>query len=353
MLLEVMKQGWQAVPAMTANEKLWLSRYGKGINSFLVISNPSRETIQTKIKIDNSYLGEGNYLFSTYDGETVDCKMSKNRTFITTDLSPHEAKVYRALVEIEGEPLEGNGKVCYDPFPLEQGKLIATITTSGNSGSRNVCCNLPVGAHVKNIYFNNREVKEWSQKKNKVKFSVNLKSRNRLEIVYSPQVILKNKPKEFQNFPFIANEKPNCVIITDKENYVSAQRISAYFEYWYLCQKYPTGSIMHFKGEGPKIPIYEGNTIPENTKNIILVGSPKKNNLLSHFITSLPAESAIIHLQEERGKKFLLVVGSDKVSTQKAVVRLLGILDEKYPFYGAVTNKPIFRKAKIAGKPLE
>ena len=55
--------------------------------------------------------------------------------------------------------------------------------------------------------------------------------------------------------------------------------------------------------------------------------------------------------KEKDGRIFLTVVGTDKLATERAVLRLLDILDRKHPFYGVVGG-PMFTKAGVDGKPL-
>ena len=85
---------------------------------------------------------------------------------------------------------------------------------------------------------------------------------------------------------------------------------------------------------------------------VTLLGSPTSVPAIGHLVASVPEKGGLLECREEGGRTFLVAAGADKLATERAVLRLLGILDEEYPFCGAVPGGPMFSKAGLAGKPL-
>jgi len=351
-LLTLLRKGWQAVPAMRADDRLWVSRYGKGMNSFLAVSNPKREAIKSKITIDTSYLGDNSYLFSTYRGKDIECKVSDNKAaIIDAEIEPHEALVLRPIIEIDGGHLTLTGNVSYDVNPLQKGMLTANFTVKEKPARKTIRCNLPEGSKVKRIEHNNQMIDKWSKESDQLIFSVNLAEENSIKIEYEPLVVVKKAPADFMNFPFIVDNRPNCVIVSDEKNDLSAQRISAYFEYWHLRQKHPGGAMMLIPEteKGPRIPICRPENVPADARRIILIGDAEDNPLINEVSKNF----GILDMQNEKNREILLVAGTNVDCIKKATMRLLEILDEKYPYYGGMANIPMLQKAGLVGKVLD
>lgn len=57
LLEEIKRAGWQVVPAASGYGDLWLTRYGTDKNTIFTIYNPSRQTVDLKIRLHRKYLG--------------------------------------------------------------------------------------------------------------------------------------------------------------------------------------------------------------------------------------------------------------------------------------------------------
>ncbi len=99
-LRELKRTGWQVVPAVHCDKALWVGRFGKGAETILTFSNPTRKAITTEIQVVNSYLGSGKYGFIPRKGELKQTFKDGNTVFSLT-LAPKEIAVFRA-VELNG-----------------------------------------------------------------------------------------------------------------------------------------------------------------------------------------------------------------------------------------------------------
>jgi hypothetical protein len=146
------------------------------------------------------------------------------------------------------------------------------------------------------------------------------------------------------------------VILTEQEYQISAKRISAYFEYWYLAKnESPSMFPMNFSGTGPIISIHGPNstTVPD-VNNYVVVGNVDAHPALNAVVVQPPhTGGSVIEYLESQGKKILVINGSDNQMIEQATSRLLEILDDKYSYTGAMSNGPMYIKAGIANEPLE
>jgi hypothetical protein len=103
-VLEALKKaGWNPVPAVRikGTDKLWTGRFGEGINTFITISNPSRETLSADCTVINSYLGTEKYFFVPVFPYKLKQIIDSSSTRFPLQLAPKEAIVLRA-VELTG-----------------------------------------------------------------------------------------------------------------------------------------------------------------------------------------------------------------------------------------------------------
>ncbi len=109
-LRELKRTGWQVVPAVKCNDKLWVGRFGKGPETLITISNPTRQAITTQVQVINSYLGQGKYGFIPRKG-TLAQQFKNGRTEFTLTLAPKEICLLRA-VELTGPAESLTAKVA-------------------------------------------------------------------------------------------------------------------------------------------------------------------------------------------------------------------------------------------------
>jgi len=351
MLEEVLCAGWQPVSAVDADERLWTSRYGRGLGSFVAISNPTSDSVACPVAIDAPYLGTGCYVFAQFDGRPAPCRIVGATTRMDIGLSPHEARVYRAVVEISNTSVRGRGSVTYEPKPHRLGRLEAELALDRPARTR-VRCLLPSSVSPREVRLNGRRASGWAHKGDVVELDARLEQTNKLVIAYTPQIAVYGEPEDLVNFPFVTAGKPACVIVANAGHELSAQRIASYFEYWHLTRKHPGGNIMRFEGSGPKIPITTQWPKAQPRTSVVFVGA-SGSNTIAGLTPDAGKQPGIVTRTRKDGRDVIIAAGADHLLTDKAVLRLLDLLDSRYEFCGAVIDRPIFRKAGLTGKPLD
>ena len=73
-ILALQKLGWNPVPALhDSSGKLWIGRFGSGLQTVFTVLNPEREPVTAKLELVDSYLGNGKFIPVPEDGAlTVD-----------------------------------------------------------------------------------------------------------------------------------------------------------------------------------------------------------------------------------------------------------------------------------------
>ncbi|MCK5804350.1 MAG: hypothetical protein KAI66_16045, partial [Lentisphaeria bacterium] len=67
-VLDVMSRGYRCVPACSGDTRLVRARYGKGLRSVLVVSNPTQAKIATTEFVHDAYIADGHVVPVQYDG---------------------------------------------------------------------------------------------------------------------------------------------------------------------------------------------------------------------------------------------------------------------------------------------
>jgi len=70
-LFDCIQAGWEPVPAATAEGATWVTRYGDGPDTRLVLGNETAEPATSAVEIDAGYLGGGAWLLSRHDGSAL------------------------------------------------------------------------------------------------------------------------------------------------------------------------------------------------------------------------------------------------------------------------------------------
>jgi len=95
---DCVQAGWRAVPAMTADQPVWLARYGERLNTRLVVMNPHDTEARTvNVKVLSSYLGGGPYLFASADGQPTANQVTGQDVVLTVTLPPRAWQVFYAV----------------------------------------------------------------------------------------------------------------------------------------------------------------------------------------------------------------------------------------------------------------
>ncbi len=99
LLVSLKKAGWNPVPAVKEKmaEKLWIGRFGVGINTIITISNPTRKTIDGRFTVINSYLGNEKYIFLPILPGKIEESVNDSGTHFSISIAPKEVVVLKAF----------------------------------------------------------------------------------------------------------------------------------------------------------------------------------------------------------------------------------------------------------------
>ncbi len=114
---DCVRAGWHPVPAMTAEQPLWLARYGEGLETRLVVMNPDDRPITATVRVHSHSLGQGTYLLANADGSATDNVLRDGDVILTVPLPERSWALFLAV----GRHRDGQATVTvrtsprYDP----------------------------------------------------------------------------------------------------------------------------------------------------------------------------------------------------------------------------------------------
>jgi|GEM_PF-3202853 len=344
-LTELCMEGWQAVPAAKGDEGLWLSRYGKVVRTFIAVGNRKREPRRADLKIDTQYLGKGHFLFSDYKGDALEARSADGVESIDAGiLPPHGQIIARALVQIETKQdsrLTGNASFTSEASTTGNVEANWNITRNRKpiaKANESLSIRLPNGA-VPGILTLNGIKCRYTASNGAVIYNGPVPDRCNLRLTFKPSISIKTQTSKLTAFPFVVDNKANASIrlpnnAVDMDRF-SAQRISSYFEWFYRRQSAPAVILWDLPKNGPAVllPIRESSAPIQTPYTIELKQSTGPTAI------SLSADS-----------KRLIISGRTAEERDSAVLKLLSMLDKRYPFYGVLPDTPIYQKAGLAGK---
>ncbi|CAN5388467.1 hypothetical protein BH09VER1_BH09VER1_07730 [soil metagenome] len=342
-LSELARAGWQPIPAMREGGPLWLSRYGDGIQSYLVAGNPRREPQAGKVALDPNYLGGGAFLFSDAQGTTITTLGENGKWTLDFGTVPgHGQVIARALVQIEIAGLSYLTGATSLTDALDQSVMKArwacrTPVAKGATIHARLTLRLPEGATAGELLVAGASVK-YTAKEGAVVYEGDLPLEGDLSFSFQPRVPVHCARTALLGFPFLKDGAAGVSIVLppgDSEiDQASAQRIASYFDWYVRRQKLPAAQLTDLATQvaGVELPIVKE----------AMAGMPAVE------IKEAPQRGVRLSDDGQR----ILIEGPTPEDREDAVLRLLALLDEKYPFVGVLPAKPIFEKAGLVGKAL-
>ena len=342
-MTELLQEGWQPVPAAEGHPDVWLSRYGQGVRTFLVVGNPVREQRSGRLRLHTRYLGAGHFLFSDYRGQPLNARSSSGFTEIDVGvLGRHEHRIARALVQLIPETeaaATGSAQTAWQP--LREG-VVEAAWRMDRAAAGAVVIRLPRGATPVRLEVNGKPQSEFATAEDAVSYRGLLAAEGTLRLSYRPQVRVDASSEDLAEFPFVAGDKPGASIVLpqapcEQDRYL-AEHASVYFDYWGRRQTQPGGpcSGLCQVPEGPTLPIVEAGAEASAARRIAFVAQE------GGAVVSLSADG-----------RTLTLAGKSPSDREAALRRLFEILDRRHPFYGALDATPLHEKLGLAGRPLE
>ncbi|MCK5803044.1 MAG: hypothetical protein KAI66_09440 [Lentisphaeria bacterium] len=341
-MTELLREGWQPVPATEGHPDLWLSRYGRGVKTFLVLGNPKREQRPGNLRLHTRYLGSGHFLFSDYRGKPLKTRSSAGFTELDLGmLGMHEHRIARALVQLKPEAeIKVTGSAQRTWQPLREGVVQATWRMERASVGT-IVIRIPRGATPRKLKINGTAC-GFRAVDDTVRHHGELPAIGTLHLSYRPRVRVNTSPEDICAFPFVVDGKSETSVVlpqtpTAHDHYL-AEHLSIYFDYWTRRQAIPDSSCSGLTKApaGPVLPIVEGGaTVPTKSQVIFVVQE----------------EGASVSLAADG--RTLKIAGPLPSDREAAMRRLFEILDQRYPFHGALGTSPLYHKIKLSGKALE
>ncbi len=344
-LTELSREGWQAVPAARGDEGQWLSRYGKGVRTFIAIGNRKREPRKADLKIDTQYLGKGHFLFSDYTGNALKVKSTAGVESIDAGmLPPHGQLIARALVQLVTEQdsqLTGTASFTSEASTngfVEAKWVISRNRKSAAKANDNLSIRLPNGASPGVLTLNGIKCR-YSASNGTVIYKGPVPDRCSMRLTYRPSISIKTNIAKLTAFPFVVDNKANASIrlpnnAGDTDRF-SAQRLSSYFEWFYRRQS------------APAVILWD---LPKNGSAVVLPIRESSDPIQTPYTIELKPSTGAAAVSLSTDGKRLIISGRTAEERDSAVLKLLFLLDKKYPFYGVLPDTPIYQKAGLAGK---
>ncbi len=318
-LRALLREGWQADPGFEADERLWLSRYGSGVHTFLVVGNPTRETIGPSIVLRSGGSAEGHLLFCDYDGGRRPIRPDEHGTveLPLADLQPHGYTILRAAVQVlpaegaTGFRAEGGAAMRLDG--LTEGSLEADwVAAEAFTGV--ILVRVPRGATPLRLLIDGEE-RAFEALDGAVRYEGEVPAECSLQLTWRPAVVVEPTREQIAQFPFVADGEPTATVVLpespdDRDRYV-AEHLSIYFDYWQRRQEQPAGGVSGLSDvePGPRLPVAEPAQAPADGPRVVLAEA-------GHPAIRLREDGPILEL-----------AGPDAMGREWAMLKLLDILD--------------------------
>jgi hypothetical protein len=354
-LLALAKAGWQPVPAMLTDRKITLGRFGSGTSTYLSLVNKSNSEFAGKVIVENEYLGNYSYFFvKAFKDEDIkllksssltSCRLFPKKTELTVKIPANSALILKAA----GGFKFNNGSIAVKT-KLTNAKTVAIKALFSKAGIADFKIGSLDKAHFTSLYIDGKKYNFEIADKGVAVKNYSWKQNNQIVARYAPDIMLLNsKVTDILNFPFTQKGKPDCILaVGDKaseKELVAANRIAAYFEYYYMRTK--KAKIM--------IPVKKASEISiDKNVNIVLLNSAKGNDLVrklssrGYQFSSLPsATKGIIQLlNNHKSPRKILYLSGD---IEKTTFALLKMLDKKYTYYGICNRSTVVKHLKSKG----
>gem|GEM_PF-3716072 len=306
-IAEIVRAGWQPVPAMKADRRLWLSRYGDGNAGEvrLVACNPEAEAIATEVEVFGEYIGNGGWLLADEAGQPLAQRVTGPRTEARVTVPPAWQTILRPVAMVSADA-----------------SFRATVSFEGDIHER--VLRIEIAEVEAPFEIAPLDTVEWRAQARREPIRV---SEPGVVEVRQFSNMFASPAEGILSFPFIEDGEPACSIVipedaTEDEQY-AAFRVQEYFRF--------IGSQPDRDGkptvEGPMIPIVPGDA---DGRRVVLTTPP-----LDQVRADEPPPSSI----RIEGSDLLVEYSWFGASPSEAVYRLLGLLDREHPFRGATPVK--------------
>lgn len=344
-LVDLVHAGWEPVSAVVPDERLWIGRFGRGVDTMVSASNATPNAEEFPIVIENSCLGKCAYVFTAYDGGELRCLVEEGRTKVSLPLKSRQTAILRAQMGIY--PVVPVVCKISEAVAAESVKLSAELESHRTEKVR-IICRIPDGYQPDSVVVNGQKV-EHIILKGKLNFDIPISGQNVLAVEFKSDTF-DSPETALWGYPFVEGAKASCQIVLgdnagDEEKY-AAQRLQLYFKVY-------CGQAGETKAD-VEIPIRKASELKGDEKNLVVVDATPGEDVVKKV-----AGAAVRPEGRERSVKVvkdgavLCISASTPAGVREATFRLLRVLDTKYVYYGGFPKSDAAAKAGLVGKLLE
>ncbi|MGM0494439.1 MAG: hypothetical protein ACQER1_16020 [Armatimonadota bacterium] len=317
-IVETVRAGWQPVPAMRGDERLWLSRYGdRGPwETRLVACNPEDEAISGEIEIFTEYLPHAapflqetadvrNWLFADVSGDPLVQRIADEKCALQTTIPPAWQRVFRPMA-----------------LASDRAHFTAEVSFAGDVHERTLrieVTDMLAPFEIAPISM----IHDWYSTLDAR--TVTVTEPGTVELPFA-STSFASPAEEILSFPFIEDGEAACSIVipedaTEDEEY-AAFRVQEYFRFWHSEPNRDGEPAV----EGPMIPIVRGEA---GGRSVVL------SEMTADELDELGEPPARIGVEDG---DLLVEYAEDEIAASVAY-KLLRLLNREHPFYGATPEK--------------
>ena len=354
-LLELHNAGWEVIPAVSGDNSLWYTRYGKDTSTYIFVGNPGNVRKTGTISIDSQYLGDKQYLFTTYEGAQVENLVANGMTEVQYGINDKEYTIFKAVLGVKGS--SDLQATVHEEIAADHNYVFAELRNLQNAVE--IFARKPEASTVISLKVNGREV-PFEEHSDYVKFATDGSDKVYIELKFksnqflSPESLILNYPQH----DFDKKKPTTKIIIPAVENFAN-EAIAWWIQEYYRVY---AQEVLRF---GLILPIESYSETVKKDERMVLIGGDEILEILKEL--SFADEAAEIALSDSAiklvGGKILVIYGKTEELRRNIADKLLTLWDKKYEYYGSPgrmesglgTSFPeatrlMFEKAGLIGK---
>jgi len=316
-LLEAVATGWEPLVPVRIDQadKIWLSRYGRGVRTILCLGNTSDSGLAVNAEVENCFLGRESLVFAGRAGEPVVQEMADGFTRFRNLAIPGRTPV--VLKACVGFQPSGRMTATASRRADEFQSVTEVEFLSDANFSTPVLVPVAADKHVQSISLNGKQLIGYSRAGSGVSFRASFKKgKNSLSVILRSETFLCQEA-DLLAFPALHDWTPGCTIVYpggNTEAEVLARHVQDYFRFY---------------GEtrSPLVRI----EIPVVTD----AERPKQGNLI---VVDTVGGAPRVAIEQNGAGSALLLTGNDFESARETILRLMRVWDKKYVWYGTFPN---------------
>ncbi len=304
MLLDlVCTRGRYAVPGATAPEGIQVSRYGQGLRSVVCFGNIKTTPVSGKaILVGDDFCNGAAPLAADYTGEKMTFEIAGKES--AADISLKQRRWLS--LELIAAYLGDDAFSAKTQLTKTRHQITATVRSGSEAVSGAWRFPLIEGYQPPTIVLDGQNI-QTSTGADFVECKMELSGEVILSAIYRSATYL-TPDTDIADFEFVKDGKPNCTIVmpanADEEIQRAAGWIREYFRFWFKEKRQQV----------VELPIIElGEQSPLTNRVVLEIGRPRSLRRNGNVIT---------------------ITAPDASDMNQWVWDLLGVLDDKYPYYG-------------------